>query len=79
MENFNEKELNIIYDEVYRKQPLAYGIYRRKSILYSKGWVVQIGMACMPPHPHRYYTFGEFVKKLENDKEFLEFLRTLKI
>ena len=41
----------------------------RWSRLYPK-YVVITGRAFLPPHPHRHYTFEEFVDKLYEDPNF---------
>lgn len=41
----------------------------RWSRLYPE-YVVIIGRAFLPPHPHRHYTFEEFVDKLHEDPNF---------
>lgn len=41
----------------------------RWSRLYPK-YVVKTGRAFSTPHPHRHYTFEEFVDKLNEDPNF---------
>lgn len=42
---------------------------KRWSRLYPR-YVVITGRAFAPPHPHRHYTFEEFVGKLNEDPNF---------
>ena len=42
---------------------------KRWSRLYPE-YVVITGRAIVAPHPHRHYTFEEFVDKLEEDPDF---------
>lgn len=61
MENKLEEKLKIGHNE-YLKLPKAEcsGV-NRESELYSNHWCVITGRAIIHPHPHRYYTFVEFV------------------
>lgn len=43
------------------------------SRIYPK-YVVITGRACSAPHPHRHYSFEEFIDKLYTDPKFKEFL-----
>ena len=55
--------------ELYTSNPLrpeGPGLWSR---LYPK-YVVIIGRAFSAPHPHRHYTFEEFVDKLNEDPNF---------
>ena len=50
--------------------------------LKEKGWLVQTGLSIIPPHPHRHYTWDEFMDKwidvaprsAQGDKEYLDFV-----
>lgn len=42
---------------------------KRWSRLYPE-YVVRTGLAFCAPHPHRHYTFDEFIEKLEEDPNF---------
>lgn len=42
---------------------------RTQSWIYPD-YVVLTGRACIAPHPHRHYTFEEFIDKLCSDPEF---------
>lgn len=57
-----------LYD-LYESIPLRPMGPKRWSRLYPK-YVVIIGRACCAPHPHRHYTFEEFVDKLNEDPNF---------
>ena len=55
--------------ELYTSIPLRHegpGLWSR---LYPK-YVVITGRAFSAPHPHRHYTFEEFVDKLKEDPNF---------
>ena len=54
--------------ELYTSIELRPGPLRR-SRLYPE-YVILTGRACCPPHPHRHYTFEEFVDKLYEDPNF---------
>lgn len=43
--------------------------FRNPSWIYPK-YVVITGRSFAPPHPHRHYSFEEFITKLEDDFEF---------
>jgi alpha-D-ribose 1-methylphosphonate 5-phosphate C-P lyase len=45
----------------------------RLTRIYPK-YVVITGRSIMAPSPHRYFSFSEFVDKLETDPEFRDFL-----
>ena len=57
--------------EYYLSIPLARPGERTR--IYSK-YVAIIGRAFCHPHPHRHYTFSEFVDKLNADPEFKKVL-----
>jgi hypothetical protein len=61
MENKFEEKLKLGYEE-YLKLPKAEcsGV-NREAELYSNRWCILMGRACVHPHPHRHYTFLEFV------------------
>lgn len=62
----NDLQLYELYLSI-NLRPL-YGL-KRWSRLYPK-YVVITGRAFVAPHPHRHYTFEEFVDKLEEDPDF---------
>ena len=53
--------------ELYESIPLRE--IGKLSRIYPK-YVVITGLACCAPHPHRHYTFEEFVDKLNEDPNF---------
>lgn len=53
--------------ELYTSIPLRE--IGKLSRIYPK-YVVITGRACCAPHPHRHYTFEEFVDKLNEDPNF---------
>lgn len=55
--------------ELYKSIPLRPVGLKRWSRLYPE-YVVLTGRACVAPHPHRHYTFEEFLDKLYSDPEF---------
>ena len=57
-----------LYD-LYESIPLRHIGPKLWSRLYPK-YVVIIGRAFYAPHPHRHYTFEEFVDKLHEDPNF---------
>lgn len=57
-----------LYD-LYESIPLRPEGQKLWSRLYPK-YVVIIGRAFSAPHPHRHYTFEEFVDKLNEDTNF---------
>lgn len=57
-----------LYD-LYKSIPLRPAGLKRWSRLYPE-YVVLTGRACVAPHPHRHYTFEEFLDKLNEDPEF---------
>ncbi len=61
--------------ELYLQQPLANRI--KSSMLYDKGFVALTGRAIISPHPHRHYTFEEFVNEYNENKRFSTFLTDL--
>lgn len=69
--NFEEK-LQIGYKE-YLKLPKAEssGI-NRNTELYSNNWCKFEGRACIHPHPHRHYTFLEFIFYCGNNEDLYE-------
>lgn len=62
----NDWQLYELYTSI-QLTPL-YGL-KRWSRLYPE-YVVITGRAFMAPHPHRYYTFDEFIDKLNEDPNF---------
>ena len=40
------------------------------SEIYSNGWVYLTGLSCQHPHPHRHFTFEEFVERCQKDENF---------
>lgn len=61
----NEWQLYDLYESIPLK-PMGPELWSR---LYPE-YVVIIGRAFLPPHPHRHYTFEEFVDKLNEDPNF---------
>jgi hypothetical protein len=61
MENKFEEKLRLGYEE-YLKLPKAEcsGV-NRESELYTNRWYIMMGRSIVDPHPHRHYTFLEFV------------------
>ena len=57
-----------LYD-VYKSISLRPIGLKRWSRLYPE-YVKLTGRACVAPHPHRHYTFEEFVDKLNEDPNF---------
>ena len=55
--------------ELYTSIPLRPEGQKLWSRLYPK-YVVKTGRAFSAPHPHRHYTFEEFVDKLNEDPNF---------
>ena len=55
--------------ELYTSIPLRPVGPKLWSRLYPK-YVVKTGRAFSAPHPHRHYTFEEFVDKLNEDPHF---------
>lgn len=61
----------------YLKVPKA-SSHRHDGTIYRQGWCVEIGKACRSPHPHRHFTFDEFIEQVMSDDEFKnEFLPDL--
>ena len=61
----NDQQLYDLYESIILK-PIG---PKRWSRLYPK-YVVITGRAFSAPHPHRPYTFEEFVDKLNEDPNF---------
>jgi hypothetical protein len=61
MENKFEEKLKLGYEE-YLKLPKAEcsGV-NRETELYTNRWYIMMGRSIVHPHPHRHYTFLEFV------------------
>lgn len=57
MKNEFEEKLKLGYEE-YLKLPKS-GF--SETELYANGWYIMTGMSIIHPHPHRHYTFLEFV------------------
>ena len=55
--------------ELYKSIPLKE--IGKPSRIYPK-YVVITGRSIISPHPHRHYTFEEFIDKLYEDAEFKE-------
>ncbi len=72
MEN-SEMNLLELYDK-YLTMPLATTI--RPAPLYDRGYVIHTGMAFVPPHPHRHYTFEEFTEAFSSNDKFKDFILT---
>lgn len=61
----NDWQLYELYTSI-QLRPMSPGLWSR---LYPK-YVVITGRAFSAPHPHRHYTFEEFVGKLNEDPNF---------
>jgi len=58
--------------EKYVKLPLANVV--KPSAIYDRAYVVFTGLSIISPHPHRHFTYDEFLKKYEADQTFREFI-----
>ena len=58
--NFEEK-FRKGYEEYLKLPEASCGGENYHAELYTHNWCVRTGVACMHPHPHRYYDFLEFV------------------
>lgn len=67
MENKFEEKLKLGYEE-YLKLPKAEGSGYREAELYTNRWYVMMGRSIVDPHPHRHYTFLEFVYRCGKDE-----------
>jgi hypothetical protein len=65
------KILEYLYKE-YLKIPKA-TVGNHNGTIYEKNWCVWTGRSCVSPHPHRHYTFEEFIDKLETDDDFTKY------
>lgn len=54
----------------YLKQPL--GTRREYGEIYNNKWIVIFDDSHIAPHPHRHYTFAEFVNMYDTNTEFRE-------
>ena len=63
--------------ELYKSIPLRPASLKRWSRLYPE-YVKLTGRACVAPHPHRHYTFEEFVDKLNEDPNFKNVILNVK-
>jgi hypothetical protein len=59
-ENKFEQKLKMGYKE-YLTLPKATIQDHRKNEIYTNGWYIMTGRSMISPHPHRHYTFLEFV------------------
>lgn len=62
-----EKIMQEKYKE-YLKMPKA--SFRNESEMYDREWCVIMGRSIVHPHPHRHYTYEEFLNKVALDDEF---------
>lgn len=60
MKNKFEEKLKLGYEE-YLKLPKSDRGFNRDSELYKNKWCIILGRSIIHPHPHRHYTFLEFV------------------
>lgn len=58
--------LKLGYEE-YIEMPKGKVGFGVPETIYSNGWCVIIGKSFISPHPHRHYTFEEFVEKSSVD------------
>ena len=70
MENKFEEKLKLGYEE-YLKLPKCSGV-NREAELYTKEWCLLTGLSCVHPHPHRHYTFLEFVYYCGKDETLFD-------
>lgn len=70
-ENIEEELLEKAYSE-YKLFPLPNVSNHTSNELLQNNWCIRIGLSIIAPHPHRYYTFEEFVNKIENDNSFAQ-------
>ena len=68
LNKLNDWQLYELYTSIELRPSDADGL-KRWSRLYPK-YVVITGRAFSAPHPHRHYTFEEFIDKLYSDPEF---------
>ncbi len=43
---------------------------KKLNLLYDKGWCVYEGRSFAFPHPHRHFTYDEFLDMIISDSEF---------
>lgn len=67
MRNAFEEKLDAAYQE-YLKLPLATFNDIHENEIYNNGWYQVTGRRIIAPHPHRHYTFLEFVYHCGRDK-----------
>jgi len=60
-ENIFEAKLKLAYDEYLKLPKATVSGENRTAELYLKHWCVNEGRSIVHPHPHRHYTFLEFV------------------
>lgn len=66
------EELKALYEK-YLQFPLA--TVTTPSVIYDRGHVVIEGLSFIHPHPHRHYTFEEFVNAYnEKDQRLKNYL-----
>lgn len=58
--------------QFYLSKPLATS--DNLTDLYLRKYCIRTGRAFSAPHPHRHYSFEEFIDKLYTDPKFKEFL-----
>lgn len=65
------EELRALYEK-YLQHPVA--TITTPSAIYDRGYVVLTGMSFVPPHPHRHFTFEEFVDEFNKDQRFKAYI-----
>ena len=58
--------------EEYLKLPKEDRMENRNSDLYTNGWCVLTGRAIIHPHPHRHFSFLEFVYYCGKDQTLFD-------
>ena len=56
--------------EEYLKLPIGNIHNFRDNELLKNNWMVYTGRSFAPPHPHRHFTFEEFVERCNKDEIF---------
>ncbi len=68
MENKFEETLKLGYEEYLKLPKAEYRGVNRDTELYTNQWCVMMGRSIVHPHPHRHYTFLEFVYRCGKDE-----------
>lgn len=61
MENKFEEKLKRGYEEYLKLPKAECSGANREAELYTNRWYIMMGRSIVHPHPHRHYTFLEFV------------------